>query len=115
MMSSLLIQDIDKNDLWEEGVVLERNEYLKVSGSVDTNVYFVIEGSLRVFIIDEQEEHTIRFGYKNNLIVSLDSFISGKPSELYIQALKKTQLKVLSKCSHRPQYVVVGNCGISER
>ena len=78
---------------------LIRNEYLKVQGSVDTNIYFIVKGSLRIFIIDEYEEHTIRFGYKNNLIASLDSYITNKPSDLYIQAIKETKLKVISKSS----------------
>lgn len=39
----------------------------------------------------------MRFGYPNNLITSLDSFITEKPSELYIQAIKKNEIKVISK------------------
>lgn len=46
---------------------------------------------------DKFEEHTIRFGYHGNFVAALDSFISEKPSRLYIQALKKTELKVISK------------------
>ena len=84
-------------NLSEKKVTLERNDFLKVEGSIDTNIYFIESGSLRVFVISEYEEQTIRFGYKNNLIVSLDSFLSGKPSNFYIQAIKKTEVKVISK------------------
>jgi len=84
-------------DLSTKIITLERNEFLKVKGSIDTNVYYVESGSLRVFVIDEYEEQTIRFGYKENMIVSLDSFLTGKPSDLYIQAIKKTIVKVISK------------------
>lgn len=84
-------------DLSHKTIQLERNEFLKVKGSIDTNVYFVENGSLRIFILDDYEEQTIRFGYQGNIIVSLDSFLSGKPSDLYIQALKKTTVKVISK------------------
>ena len=82
---------------WEKTIVLKRNEFLKVKGSTDTNLYFVLEGSLRIFIEDEFEEHTIRFGYQNSFIAALDSFIKETPSDLYIQALKKTRLHVMSK------------------
>lgn len=92
-----LIDKIRQEDLWDKELVLRRNEYLKVKGSIDTNLYFVSSGSLRIFVIDEQEEHTIRFGYKNNLIAALDSFIHEKPSDLYIQAIKKTELKIIHK------------------
>lgn len=83
--------------LAEKTVTLERNDYLKVKGSIDTNIYYVESGSLRVFVLDDCEEQTIRFGYRDNLIVALDSFLSGKPSDLYIQAIKKTVVQVIPK------------------
>lgn len=78
-------------------ITLERNEYLKVKGSVDTNIYFIESGSLRVFVLDDCEEQIIRFGYTGNIIVSLDSFLTERPSDLYIQAIKRCELKVISK------------------
>lgn len=78
-------------------ITIDRNKFLKVKGSIDTNVYYVESGSLRVFVLDDFEEQTIRFGYKENLIVALDSFLTGKPSDLFIQAIKKTVIKVIPK------------------
>ncbi len=94
---SNFITKIDQQDLWDAKLVLNRKEYLKVKGSIDTNLYFVVNGSLRIYVMDELEENTIRFGYKNNFIASLDSFMSERPSDLYIQAIKKTELKVIKK------------------
>lgn len=84
-------------ELSSQTITIGRNEFLKVKGSIDTNIYYVENGSLRVFILDEYEEQTIRFGYKENLIVSLDSFLTGKPSDFFIQAIKKTTVKVVTK------------------
>lgn len=84
-------------ELSDKTIIIDRNEFLKVRGSIDTNVYFVKSGSLRVFVLDGYEEQVIRFAYKENLIVSLDSFLTEKPSELYIQAIKKSVLKVITK------------------
>ena len=84
-------------ELSDKIITINRNEFLKIKGSIDTNVYFVESGSLRVFVMDDYEEQTIRFGYKGNLIVSLDSFLTGKPSDLFIQAIKKTVIKVVTK------------------
>lgn len=94
---SVFIEKIESQNLWNKRLLLNRKEFLKVKGSIDTNLYLVVSGSLRVFILDGYEENTIRFGYKNNFIASLDSFISEKPSDLYIQTIKKTELKVLKK------------------
>src|SRR5690606_11291064 len=84
-------------ELSDKTITIERNEFLKVKGSIDTNVYYVESGSLRIFVSDDYEEQTIRFGYKENLIVSLDSFLTGKPSVFFIQAIKKTVVKVITK------------------
>lgn len=84
-------------ELSKKTITIERNEFLKVKGSCDTNVYFIESGSLRVFVLDEYTEQVIRFGYKENIIVSLDSFLTGKPSDFFIQAIKKTVLRVISK------------------
>lgn len=83
--------------LSDKTITIDRNEFLKVKGSIDTNVYYVESGSLRIFVLDDYEEQTIRFGYKENIIVSLDSFLTGKPSDLFIQAIKKSVIKVITK------------------
>ena len=82
---------------WEDQIVIKRNDFLVTKGNISTQMYFVEEGSLRIFINDEEEDHTIRFGYKNSLITALDSFLTDKPTDFYIQALKKSTLKVISK------------------
>jgi len=84
-------------ELSSKRITIGRNEFLKVKGSIDTNLYYIESGSLRIFVLDEYEEQTIRFGYKENLIVSLDSFLTGKPSNLFIQAIKKTVVRVVTK------------------
>jgi CRP-like cAMP-binding protein len=82
---------------WTDTYVLKRNEFLVQKGAVHTQFYFVASGSLRVFIEDQHEEHTIRFGYRGSMIAALDSFLTEKPTEFYIQAIKKCTLKVISK------------------
>lgn len=83
--------------LFGTNLVLERNEYLQVNGNIDTNIYFVQSGSLKKFILNDFEEQIMCFAYSNDLIVSIDSFLTEKPSEFYIQAIKKTVVKVISK------------------
>ena len=83
--------------LSEKTITISRNEFLKVKGSIDDNIYFVESGSLRLFVLADDEEQIIRFGYQQNLIVSLDSFLTGRPSDLCIQAIKKTVLKIITK------------------
>lgn len=92
-----LIDLIELNSLWSSSIVLERNEFLKSEGSIDTNLYYVEHGSLRLLVNDSYEEHTLRLGYKGSLVTALDAFITGQPSDIIIQALKRSKLKVLTK------------------
>ncbi|CAL2101612.1 cAMP-binding proteins - catabolite gene activator and regulatory subunit of cAMP-dependent protein kinases [Tenacibaculum sp. 190130A14a] len=82
---------------WEQEIVLKRNEYLVSKDTINSDLFLVEEGSLRVFIDDDEEEHTIRFGYKNSIITALDCFLTETPTRFYIQALKKCKLKMISK------------------
>lgn len=93
------IQKVENQNLWHKELILKRGAYLKMEGSIDTNFYLVVSGSLRIFVSDENEEHTIRFGYQGNFIAALDSFLHERSSDLSIQALKKTHLKVLPKAT----------------
>ncbi len=96
-LESLLIK---LEDYWEDTLTLKRNEFLVTKNTINTNLYFVKNGSLRVFIEDEIEQHTIRFGYKNSLITALDCFLTKKPTSFYIQAIKKCELKIISKAKY---------------
>lgn len=73
--------------LSDKTLTVFRNDFLKVQGSIDTNLYVVESGSLRIFVLDGCEERTIRFGYAGDVLVALDSFLTGNPSGLLIQAL----------------------------
>lgn len=80
-------------------MVLSRNQILKSVGSVDSNIYFVESGSLKIYVLNDGDEQIIRFGYQGDLVVTLDSFLTNKPSDFYIQAIKKTSIKIISKTS----------------
>lgn len=92
-----IIEILKKQDLFEKTITVPRNKFLKTAGSIDTDIYFIENGSLKIFVLDENEERIIRFGYQNNIIVSLDSFLSGNPSDFYIQAIKKTTVRIIPK------------------
>lgn len=92
-----ILHYILSENLFEKTLILKRNEILKSAGRIDTQIYFIEEGALKIFILDGDEERIIRFGYRNNWIVALDSFFTLLPSALEFQALKRTKIHVLSK------------------
>jgi CRP-like cAMP-binding protein len=87
----------DVNNSWEKDLLIKRNQYIKQAGEKETHVYFIVSGAVRVYYLDDETEHSIRFGYQNNFITLLDSFLSGEVSNLSLQALKKTIVKRVSK------------------
>ena len=88
-----ILQAVDRESLWRGKKSLKRGEFLKTGGTIDQNIYLISEGALRAYLLTPDEEQTIRFGYSGDILVALDSYISGKASDLYIQALKTTSLQ----------------------
>ncbi|MES2477892.1 MAG: Crp/Fnr family transcriptional regulator [Bacteroidota bacterium] len=92
--SNKLLQSIDKIAIKR---TLAKGELLLKEGDIERNLYYVSSGALRVFLLTEYEEMTIRFGYEGSFINSLSSFITQKPSEFYIEAIRKTTIQIISK------------------
>jgi CRP-like cAMP-binding protein len=76
---------------------LVKDELLLKEGQVETNLYLIESGAVRVFLLSELEETNIRFGYSGSMINSLASFLRQSPSEFYIEALRKTEIRILSR------------------
>lgn len=66
-------------------------------GDVEKNIYFISTGAVRLFYLTEYEEQIVRLGYDGSMINSLASFLSGRPSEFYLEVIRKTTIKILSK------------------
>lgn len=88
---------INTLDVISERKTICKGEFLIREGQVEKNLYYIESGAVRVFLLSEFEEQTIRFGYEGSFLNSLYSFIKGTPSEFYIEALRKTNLRVISK------------------
>ncbi len=92
-----LVNYIETNQLWEFERVFERNEFLVEHGKKDTHLYFIVSGSVRIYMVDGAAEHTIRFGYLGSIIGALDSFLHEIPTDYYMQSIKKTKVKIITK------------------
>lgn len=77
--------------------ILKRGEYLCTPGDRSTEIFLIKSGAIRAYRISEDEEQTIRFGYSSSLMVALDSYFGNRPSELYFEALRKTEVLVFPK------------------
>lgn len=76
---------------------IDKGTLLVKEGDIETSLYYVSSGALRVFLLSEFEEMTIRFGYEGSYINSLSSFINNRPSEFYIEAIRKSTITIIPK------------------
>jgi CRP-like cAMP-binding protein len=72
---------------WKQTGTIKRHDYLIQKDQVETNLFFIIEGTLRIYYPYQDEEICVGFAYPGNVICSYPSFIKQKPSAYYIQAL----------------------------
>jgi CRP-like cAMP-binding protein len=74
-----------------------KDEFLIKAGDVVYFLNWIEKGSVRAFFINEkEEEQNVRFGYIGDLFTSVKSVFLNQPSDLYLQALKKTKVQLIS-------------------
>jgi len=91
-----------KHHIYTKGILhkkktFKRNGFLKIADTTNTNIYFIVSGSVKVSFFNGEEEHIMYFGYKDSIITALDSFSIQQKSQLEIKALKNTETYFLSK------------------
>lgn len=82
---------------WEGEIELNRGQTLSREGEINTKLYWVENGCLKIFIHDEDTEHIIRFAYHQNFMSLIDAYFTEKASALNVSAIRKTKVKWISK------------------
>ena len=81
-----------------EPLEVKKNEHLYRSGDIVRYVYFVEQGCLRQYYINNNgEERTIYFKMENGWCSELVSFLDNKPTELCVQALENSKLQIINQ------------------
>ncbi len=76
----------------------KKNELLITHGQTSQRMFFVGQGCLRIFFINEEGQDSTRYlAFENNFATALVSFITDKPSLEYIQALEHTELLYITQ------------------
>lgn len=75
-----------------------KKDYIIRTGQVCKNNYFIANGLVRSFYIDDKgNEKIIQFAIENWWITNMESFVNQTPSLSSIQAIEKTQVLLLNK------------------
>lgn len=73
----------DKSDI----ITVKKKDIILASGEVEKYIYFIIEGTFRIYTQHNNREVSVEFGFPNNIISSYISYYTQEPSTLAIQAL----------------------------
>ncbi len=77
---------------------IAKGSFLLKEGEVFHAAVFVQNGLFRTFVIDENgTEHIVQFATQGMWTGDLASFISGKPSKFYTEALEESEILTITK------------------
>jgi CRP-like cAMP-binding protein len=108
MFETLAIYLVEKGKLTQSELELvkqvsvlkkvRKKQFLLEEGKVSNFNGFVAKGSFRLFRIGEDgQEHIMKFAIENWWISDFTSFMSGEPSNCYIDALENSELILFSR------------------
>lgn len=66
-------------------------------GQICKEIYFVTKGCLRLYYISDGVEITVWFSFEDNSAIELSSFLSGEPTEYFIEAIEDSEFLSLDK------------------
>lgn len=76
---------------------VRKGEVLLTYGQICKDIYFVTKGCLRLYYIADGVETTVWFSFEKNSAIELSSFLSGDPTEYFIEAIEDTEIQLLHK------------------
>ncbi|MEM9846667.1 MAG: Crp/Fnr family transcriptional regulator [Bacteroidota bacterium] len=74
-----------------------KGQFLTVEGKVERRLFYIVDGAVKIYYLSESGEKIIRLGYNGSILNSLSSFFNQQPSELYIESIRATKVKILSR------------------
>lgn len=73
-------------------------------GKVCSEIGFIVKGCFRVYYLSEGKEINIHFAFEEDFITEYGSFLQGKPSRYFIQALEESQIVAFSAAALQKIY-----------
>jgi CRP-like cAMP-binding protein len=79
-----------------------KGECLFMGSTICRNIFFVMEGGMRLFYVDAKgKEITYHFCFENTFVTAFSSFINQTPSLENIMAMENCQLVALSRSNYK--------------
>ena len=105
--SVLVLSASVKDELWTYVKVINYNkgDFILEQGKVEKHISFLSHGMIRAFQNQDEGEITLDFRFSPNLITAYTSYISEKPTDISIQALKDSVVLKIHKSVIEKLYV----------
>lgn len=71
---------------------LRRGEMVSDLADIGNTVYYVKSGAVKIAYTTDSKEHILEFGLKDGFVTNLLSFLTGKITNIYLQAMRRTEL-----------------------
>jgi CRP-like cAMP-binding protein len=84
---------------------VKKNDYLLRQGETCKDLVFVQQGCLRLYYLVEDVEVSVWFAFKQNSAIEIYSFISGNPSNYFLQAIEDSEILYLPKAELNKLYL----------
>lgn len=85
---------------------LKKREMLLRNGEDCRDIYFINRGCLRYYYMVNGGEKTAQFFFEDSWYTDYESFLSGDPSENFVDAIEDTELLCLNRESLQKLYVL---------
>jgi CRP-like cAMP-binding protein len=86
----------------------QKRDYILREGQICKSNYFIINGLVRSFYIDDKgNEKITQFALENWWVTNMESFINETPSFSTIQAIEKTEVLIISKEKLEKLYISI--------
>jgi len=87
------------SEIWTIKRTVLRNAFIDPPHVANGNMYLVKKGAVKICLFNDDKETILNFATEGDLVCNLISFFTGKPSEVYLQAIKKTELIGMPKAT----------------
>lgn len=118
-MYNLLRQNIERkipltDEEWDiiaskaELIKLKKNQFLQIQNSNSSYEGFILKGSFKTYILNENGTETvIFFSFENEWICDLESFYHQKPTTYNIKAIEDSEIVVINKMQKAYLFAVI--------
>jgi len=100
------LPDVELEDITSKfkSKLVKKNDYLLRQGDTCKDLVFVQKGCLRLYYLKDDIEVSVWFAFQHSSAIEIYSFISGNPSNYFLQAIEDSEILYLQKASLNKLY-----------